>query len=318
MGGNDAPVLAVNFIVHGDFSHIGAALRSLYETTTIPMMVYVTINTGDAPEIAQIRDQYPNVTIIINPKPAGFAANHNAILRLAEADYVALINDDVTFHPKALDTLVNYLHSHDDVGLVGPLVEKPNGQTQVSAYSDPTLPRMLFHISGLGSFTKQGGIVRRSLQKIGFTRLFGAESLRNDLTIRDVPVIVGVCMVVRRKAYLQAGLMDEYTIVNGEEFGWHWRIRQKGWRVILIPTARIVHYNPGQDISGWKLAEHRKGILSYFTAYRPRWQAAIIRLSIIFFNFWAAVFWFPFNRENAHSHWQTMAMGLYFHLPQSH
>ncbi len=302
--------LTVSFIIHGDFTHICAALKSLYETTTVPLTVYVTVNTGESVEIEPIRAEYPHAKIKVNAHPAGFAANHNAIMRLAETEYVALINDDVTFEAGALDTLVEYLQSNRDVGLAGPLIEKPDGTTQVSVYSDPTLPRMLFHISGLGSLTRQGSVVRRLAQQAGIARILSVESLRTEQTVRDVPVIVGVCMVARREAYLQAGLMDEFTIVNGEEFGWQLRLRQKGWRIVFVPSSRITHYNPKQDLSGWKLAEHRKGMLAYFSKYRPRWQAVVIRLSIIFFNFWAALFWFLFDRENAHAHWLTMKMGL--------
>lgn len=308
--------LTVNFTVHGDFSHIEMALQSLYTTTHIPFQVYMTINTGTVPQVEQIRAKYPQVNIKVNPQPVGFAANHNAIMRLAQTPFVALLNDDVTFHPGALDALVTYLQTHADVGLVGPVVENPDGTPQLSTFSDPSLLRVIYGMSGLARLTRHGGRIRGILQQVGITRYLGVESLNTALVTRDVPVIVGVCMVVRRAAYLQAGTMDEHTLVYGEEFGWHWRLRQKGWRVVFVPSARVTHYNREADLSGGKLIEARKGILAYFLLYRPAWQVIVVRLSIILCHTLAMMVTLPFDRKRANTHWQTVKIGATWNIPR--
>jgi N-acetylglucosaminyl-diphospho-decaprenol L-rhamnosyltransferase len=309
--------LSVHFIVHHDFSHIHQALQSLAENTSTPHDVYVTINAGAAEEIERLKVAFPQARITVNANPAGFAANHNAFMRRAETPYVALLNNDIFIHPGALDRLIAYLDSHSDVALVGPGIQNPDGTTQISAYSDPTLLRMLYTISGLGRFTPHGGCVRTALQRSGLTRLIGTESLQPVGKTRCVPVVVGVAMVARRAAYLQAGLLDEHTIIYGEEYGWHWRLRSYGWKVALVTEAQVTHYSPKQDLSGWKLAEHRKSILSYYQRYRPAWQMVVIRLSIIVFHtLYALVLW-PFNRAVAASHWQTVRMGRTWHSTDS-
>lgn len=312
--GLQTELLTVSFIVHNDFSHIGAALDSLYQTTTMPMQVYLTINSGAEAEVERIRATYPQVQTRINAQPIGFAANHNAIMRLARTPFVALVNDDVTFQPQALDRLVGYLEAHADAGLVGPRVLNPDGSMQLSTFSDPALLRMLFHISGLGKFTAHGGVFRLFLQRTGIARLLRVESLNREPTTRDVPVIVGVCMVARREAFLQAGLMDEVTRVYGEEMGWHWRLRQHGWRVVFLPSACVTHHNLSQDLSGWKLTEYRKSVLAYFVQYRPAWQAFVIRLSIVLTHLLAALVNMPFRRDAARTHWQTVRMALTWKL----
>jgi N-acetylglucosaminyl-diphospho-decaprenol L-rhamnosyltransferase len=215
---SDAQV-TVSFIVHNDYSHIQNTLENLYATAQTPCVVYLTLNTGESAQSDQIRAKFPDVRIRVNAAPQGFAANHNAIMKLAETPYVALLNDDITFQPGALDTLLEYLQAHADVGLVGPAVENPDGSPQLSTFSDPTLARMLYHISGMNRFTQHGGLVRRLLQRLRIARRLNVESLNTEPVIRDVPVVVGVAMVVRREAYLQAGLMDEHTLFYGEEIG---------------------------------------------------------------------------------------------------
>jgi len=305
--------LAVHLIVHDDFSHIYRAIDSVRANTAIPHEIHVTVNAGSPREIQNLRDTYPAISITTNPIPKGFAANHNSFMRLAETPYVALLNDDIYVHPHALDRLVEYLEAHPVVGLVGPVVKRTNGQTQASAYSDPTLPRMLFKILGLGYFTRQGSFLRHAVQETALAEIFDVESLKPQEYTRSVPVVVGVSMVVRRAAYEQAGLMDEDTLLYGEEFGWHWRLRQHGWQIALVADALITHFNETQDLSGWKLAEHQKSILNYFLLYRPHWQAAVIRASIVLAHAPLALLCLPFNQEWAHSHWQAACVGLTWH-----
>jgi hypothetical protein len=306
------PALTISFIVHDDFSHIEAALRSLQQNTRSLYIAYVTINTGFVPMVDQLRPAFPEVRFVVNDQPRGFAANHNAIMLIADTPYVALLNDDVTFTPGALDTLLAYLDAHDDVGLVGPLVQNPDGTPQLSAFSDPSLFRMLYKISGLGSLTRHGGLVRRMLQRFGLARRLGVESLNTELITHFVPVIVGVSMVVRRQAYLDAGLIDEGTLMYGEEVGWHWRLRQHGWKLALVTEAQITHYNPQSELTGWKLAEHRKSILQYFLNYRSRTQTLIIRCAIIGVHTIGTLVYLPLNRAKSRAHWQAVKVGLYW------
>ncbi len=302
--------VTVHFVVHYDFSHISTALASLYENTQLPVDVYVTINAGQRSEVDGLIAQFPNIHIVVNKTPQGFAANHNRILRRAQTPFVALLNDDVFIHPQMLDRLVEHLERNPDVGLVGPKVLNPDGTPQLSVFSDPTLLRMLWRISGISRLTEQGGIIRNTVQRFRIATWLSPESLRPLDFDRSVSVVVGVSMIVRRSSCLDAGLMDEDTLVYGEEFGWHLRLRQHGWKVVFVSGACITHYNIEQKVQGWKLVEHRKGILNYFHRYRPRWQTRVIRGGIVMAHGLAAIFQIPFDSAQASAHWKTVQLGL--------
>lgn len=304
-----APALTASVIVHDDFSHIGQALRHLCFSTARPLEVVVTINRGLPDEVHKLRAQFPDAQLIINPAPRGFAANHNAVMQSAETPFIVLLNDDALLQPGALDRLLDYLESHPDCGIVGPVVRSPDGNLQISAFSDPTLLRMLFHVSGLSRFTKSGSWPRGLVERLATTRRAGAESLNTLTHTRIVPVIAGVCMVVRREAVQQAGLMDEDTLMYGEEFGWQRRLRQMGWHAARVGETEVIHLNLSQDLVGWKLAEHRKGMLNYFVRYQPQWQAVALRAAMIFFHALYALVWLPFDRLRARSHWSAALVG---------
>lgn len=306
-----APALTASLIVHDDFSHIGLALKHLYVSTARPLEVVVTINRGLPDEVHKLRAQFPDAQLIINQAPRGFAANHNAVMQSAETPLIVLLNDDALLSESALEKMVAYLEMHSDVAMVGPVIRKANGDLQVSTYSDPTLLRMLYQVSGLGRLTPQGGCIRRLLRQMGVGRFARVESLQADTSTHDAQNIVGVCMVVRREAMLQVGVMDEVTRIYGEEFGWQWRLRQKGWRIALVGDAEVTHLNPAQDLRDWRLAEHRKGMVGYFLRYRPKWQTLFLRAAITVFHGAFAVLWLPFNRRKSRAHRLACRVGIH-------
>jgi GT2 family glycosyltransferase len=306
-------MLTVSLIVHDDFSHIHQTLACLFAMPTPPERIFVTINaTPSQAEVEQLRTGFPTIHMLINPEPRGFATNHNRVMALAATPFIALLNDDITFPPDALDTLISVLQTQPDVGLVAPAIQSPDGSPQLAVFSDPTLFRSIYKISGAGSLTQHGGLARRFLQRIGLAKRLGVESLNPDQTMRAVPVARGVCMVTWRDVCQRTGGMDEDTRVYGEEYGWHWRIRQGGWRVMFVPQVVITHYNLSQLLEGWKLAEHRKSILNYFIRYRPRWQAWIIRVTIVMFHGLWALLNLPFSRQRVHQHWKAVQIGLWW------
>jgi GT2 family glycosyltransferase len=186
--------LTVHFIVHGDYEHIDGALQSLYATTHTPCHIIITINTGDDPKIETIRRDYPDIEIVVNDQPKGFAENHNAVMRRGETPFVALLNDDLTLQEGALDTLVGYLKDHPRAGLVGPTLQNPDGSPQVSAYSDPSLFRTIYKISGFANLTSQQRLLRRWLLNTGIIKRLNIESFNTDRKTRSVQVIKGAAM----------------------------------------------------------------------------------------------------------------------------
>jgi len=72
------------------------------------------------------------------------------------------------------------------------------------------------------------------------------KNILNTTVIGDAPRSVdwvsGACMLVRRKAFEDAGLMDEKFFMYWEDADWCKRMIQKDWKVIYYPGASIVHF----------------------------------------------------------------------------
>lgn len=61
----------------------------------------------------------------------------------AKGDYLAIINPDIVLHKGALDTAVEYLKQHDEVGIVVPKLLNPDGSQQFSVRRFITPPHIV-------------------------------------------------------------------------------------------------------------------------------------------------------------------------------
>ncbi|HQQ35608.1 MAG TPA: glycosyltransferase, partial [Rugosibacter sp.] len=57
----------------------------------------------------------------------------------------------------------------------------------------------------------------------------------------EVEAISGACMLVKRAAVEEVGLWDEGYFLHCEDLDWCMLFRQKGWQILFVPDARIVH-----------------------------------------------------------------------------
>lgn len=308
-------MLTISIIVHGNDAYIADCIRSIVQTTTMPYRIVLTLNTGWTAALEALRTRFPDVEFVVNQTPRGFAANHNAVLKQTTTEFAAVLNDDIIVHEGALDRLVGYLREHSGVGIVGPRLLNSDGTVQVSTYSDPRLARSLYRVSWLAGLTSQRSLLRRLFMRAGGGARLNLESMNFSDVTRDVPIIKGAAMLVRRAAWEQVGLMDETTAMYGEEADWHWRMRQAGWRVVIYPQVRVTHYGQGQatlKLRGRLLVEDRKAILRYYFKHRPTWQAETLRWFVVLTHILYGLLWIPFNRDRALDYWRVVHVTMVF------
>lgn len=61
-------------------------------------------------------------------------------------------------------------------------------------------------------------------------------------TVQDVPYVIGAALAVRRSVWETVGLLDEGFFLYYEDTDWCQRVRRQGWRVVVVPQARLVHH----------------------------------------------------------------------------
>ena len=58
----------------------------------------------------------------------------------------------------------------------------------------------------------------------------------------EIERIHGACLMTRAIVLRQIGLLDEDFFMYDEDVDWCVRARKAGWRLLLLPNARVRHY----------------------------------------------------------------------------
>lgn len=170
---------------------------------------------------------------IHNKTNLGFATACNIGSKVAKGDNLFFLNPDCILGEIAVSELLRVLNSDALVGMVGGLLVNANGSEQGGARrAIPTPWRSFVRAVGLHSFADR------------WPRLFFDFHLHNqpmpDQEI-GVEAISGACMLVKRKAMEEVGPWDEGYFLHCEDLDWCMRFRQKGWRVMFVPSAHVTH-----------------------------------------------------------------------------
>src|SRR5690606_12344833 len=96
---------------------------------------------------------------------------------------------------------------------------------------------------------------------------------------RFVDWVSGGCLLVRRQAALDAGLLDERYFLYEEDVDFCAALRARGGRILFTPAATVVHRR-GRSVSraGAPAAGHYdRSHLAFYEKHRPGW-APLLRL----------------------------------------
>ena len=211
---------------------VGSALTAA-ERLNGPVEVIVVDNASSDGSADMVAKSFPAVRVIRNSSNAGFAAATNQGLRAGRGRFLMLLNPDTKGTPDFLRVLMSFIETDPAAGAVGPRLVGSDGEDQVSCYPLPTLGKEAW-------------------------RLFHLDRLREVATypVRQWPVgvprrvesIQGACMLIRREALEQTGLLDERFFIYTEEIDLCRRLVDAGWSIFWVPAAEIVHYGGASTI----------------------------------------------------------------------
>ncbi|MBE2258270.1 MAG: glycosyltransferase family 2 protein [Rhodobacteraceae bacterium] len=251
-------------------------VRSLLGDDVHQVIVVDNLSADDS--LARLESLSPGeerLRIIRNDRNLGFSAACNIGLAAASSERLLFLNPDATMAPQALSRLLEVLDADDTFGMVGGMLCNPDGSEQPG---------------GRRAFPTPGSAFIRAfrlswLQRVA-PRLF-ADFLLHQEPLPTVPVAVeaisGACMLVKRAAVNDVGPWDEAYFLHCEDLDWCMRFRQKGWQVIFVPDARVVHVWGACSRSRPVFVEWHKhhGMLRFYRKFYRRQYSGLLWALVI-------------------------------------
>ena len=179
-----------------------------------PEYIDKLILTVNLPEPLPALDKLPfPVEVVRNPRPLGFAANHNQAFTRTTSEYFAILNPDLRIAVDPFPALVTRL-ADQQVGVVAPVVLEPDGRVADFA-------RRL---------VSPWEVLRR--------RMLVGEP---DLGVDHPDWLAGVFLALRSSTYSALGGFDPRYTLYCEDVDLCARVRLRGLRLEVVREAAVTH-----------------------------------------------------------------------------
>jgi len=210
--------------------------------------VFVVDNGSIDGSVAAIKEKFPGVKVIENQANLGFAEASNQALRLSQGKYVLLLNPDTKVQEEAIAALISFMETHPGAGVSGAQLLNSDGSKQNSVANFPSLATELLN---------------KSLLRWLFPDAYPGKERTYSEAI-EVDSVIGACLMVRRDALNQVGLLDKDYFLFLEETDWCYRMKRAGWKIFHVPKAQIFH------LQGKSAEKHKKRAKVEY--YRSRYR----------------------------------------------
>lgn len=248
--------LAIIIVNYNTRDLLRDCLASVYDNRgNFRFQVCVVDNCSSDGSAEMVRTEFPQTLVIESEINGGFAYANNLGLRAfgfaesgdvaAEAEpqreapaptplprYALLLNPDTILPPSALAGMLEFMDAHPEAGISGPRLVLADGSLDLACRRSFPTPEVAFYrLVGLSKLFPR-------------SRRFGRYNLTylDPDEMAEVDSVVGACMMVRREAIQQVGLLDETFWMYGEDLDWAYRIKNAGWKVFYNPAVTVLHY----------------------------------------------------------------------------
>lgn len=215
--------LSVVIVEYHSINEIMQCVASFKTHIKMPYEIIVSSNSCyDTRQQAAIDQTDANVRWLFNGRNGGFAYAMNEGLKVAQGDYLVIMNSDCTLI-SGLDNMIRFMDEHPEVGAIAPQMRDPEGNIQDTARPYVSLPRYIW----------------RQVKRIVGHK---TSILNNDMDytqIQTVDWLIGAFIMTSRKAYETTGGLDDNLFMYAEDLDWCTRIRQQGFEVVYYPKVVI-------------------------------------------------------------------------------
>lgn len=235
-------------------------LDALRRQTYTDHEVIVVDNASADASVAALRDEYPEVRVVVLPTNRGFAGGCNEGIRAARGEYIVTTNNDTEAEPGWLAALADALDRHPEAGSAAARIMLHDRRDTLHSAGD------LFRRDGTpdsrGVWQRYGPPYDRACY------VFGG---------------CGGATMYRRAMLEEIGTFEEAFFMYCEDVDLNWRAQLAGWKCVYVPDAVIYHhlsatgggpmssYHVGRNTL-WVLARNYPGGL-----WRRHWRAVVAR-----------------------------------------
>lgn len=219
---------------------IDPLVNNIQDAADVIREIIVVDNGSTDDSIQSVQEKLPQAKVFLNNENQSLANGLNLGIQHANAEYLFIINPDITFSVDALLYLLEKESKVENKGIVAPkllLMDNPQFLNGVGNFAGPFY---WGYDCGLGHLD------------VG--------------QFDDVETLFSACfaaVLIPRTLLETVGLIDEAYMMYYEDVDWCLRLRAKGFKIYLEPKAHVYHAYVGHQASKKTISSHKLKAVTY-------------------------------------------------------
>lgn len=201
-------------------------IDSIYKSNTKVKFEIIVVDNGSTDGskeyFSSLVEKYNNFKYIYNTANLGFSKANNLGIKNSVGDYLLLLNSDTIVLSDAIDKLLGFTCSRNNVGVVGPKLLNKDGSLQSSCFNFPTIRRAIDQY-----WRKKGEKLDKFAPK--------------EVNPVVVDAVVGAAFLITPEARKKVGLLDEKYFFYYEDLDFCRRVSRSGLRTFYFPSSEVIH-----------------------------------------------------------------------------
>lgn len=224
----DLSIIIVNYRTKGLLLD---CIGAIYNHTPLPLnFEVIVVDNGSGDDSAEaVNTKFDRVKLIVNKDNLGLARAINKGLSVSGGKYILLLGPDIVFSSQIFTKMVEFMDMHPDVGAVAPLLLDSNRRIR------PIYGRLATFLSHFSRSLGLRDLIPDSLAK--------KYRMKIDISCDFIPLdwLMCACLMLRHKAIKDVGQFDENFFFYFEDIELCQRLKDKGWKLYLIPKLSVIH-----------------------------------------------------------------------------
>ncbi len=194
-------------------------IESLYKYTDVKDFELIVVdnnsNDGTQEYLKELKSNYDNVKIILNEENKGFPAGNNQGIKVADGEFIVLLNNDTLLTPNWLNSLIKKFDIDERAGLVGPISN---------------------------SVGNEQCVYLENLAEYNYLNITEEYVKKHKNTYFETKLLGFFCVAIKKEVIEKIGYLEEaFTTGTYEDNDFCLRAQKNGYKLLIAEDSFVYH-----------------------------------------------------------------------------
>ncbi len=244
VGVTKMPILSIVIVNYNGGRLVLDCLDSVFKHPPSEAFEVIVVDNRSVDESLQnIAEHFPQVRLISMNVNAGLPKAFNRGIKESQGEFILSLDNDTIVLAGSFDAMIELLQRTPEAGACGAKLINPDGTPQRTARRFPRPTNAIFG---------RGSLLTKWFPQNSCSRGYLMSENESAVEPYEVDSLSAACLMVRRKAIEEVGMLDEAFFVYWCDTDWCFRIQQGGWQIYSLPNVQVIHNENSRT-------KHRKG-----------------------------------------------------------